>query len=73
MRCICTSIVATLVLAGTTLADTINVPGDYATIQGAINAAQDGDVIHVQPGIYTGNGEEVVRLMGKSITLTAAG
>jgi len=64
-----------LVLAGTTnaFAATIDVPGDYGTIQNAINAAEDGDIIHVQPGIYTGNGEEVVRLMGKSITLIATG
>lgn len=30
----------------------INVPGDYATIQGAINAAGPGDTINVYPGNY---------------------
>ena len=39
MRYICTSIVATLVLAGATFADIINVPADYATIQAAVDAA----------------------------------
>jgi hypothetical protein len=38
MRYICTSIVATLVLAGTTLAAIITVPDDYASIQAAIDA-----------------------------------
>ena len=50
MRHICTSIVATLVLAGTTLAATINVPADYTTIQAAVDAASDGDEIIVAPG-----------------------
>jgi len=47
MRYICASIVATLVLAGTSFAATINVLGDHATIQGAINASSDGDVIQI--------------------------
>ena len=73
MRYICTPILAALILAGASSADTINVPADYDTIQEAIGASQNGDVVLVQPGIYTGTGEQVVRLMGKSITLAAAG
>lgn len=30
------------------------VPHDYATIQGAMNAAADGDTVVVGPGTYTG-------------------
>lgn len=30
------------------------VPGDYATIQEAINASQEGDTVLVHPGTYTG-------------------
>jgi hypothetical protein len=30
----------------------IHVPGDYSTIQGALNAATDGDLIIVHPGVY---------------------
>ena len=73
MRYICTPIIAALILAGASSADTINVPADYDTIQGAIDASQNGDVVLVQPGIYTGTGSQVVHLMGKSITLRAAG
>jgi len=31
-------------------------PADYSTIQGAINASTDGDVVKVMPGYYTGEG-----------------
>jgi pectin methylesterase-like acyl-CoA thioesterase len=33
-------------------ARTINVPGDYTTIQAGINAANSGDTIHVSAGRY---------------------
>ena len=33
----------------------INIPGDYNTIQGGINAASDGDEIRVSSGTYTEN------------------
>ena len=45
---------------------TINVPGDYTSIQAAINAASDGDVIQVGPGtIFEGD----VNPGGKAITI----
>jgi len=34
---------------------TINVPGDYATIQAAIDVAESTDTVLVEPGIYTEN------------------
>lgn len=39
----------------TASATIINVPGDHATIQGAINASTNGDTILVQPGTYIEN------------------
>jgi hypothetical protein len=60
-------------LAGTSLAATINVPGDYTTIQAAVDAASNGDVILVAPGTYTGTGGEVVNTDGKAITIKASG
>ena len=45
--------------------NTIHVPGDHATIQAAINASSDGDLILVEPGTYSEN----IRYYGKKITV----
>ncbi|MCB0521518.1 MAG: CRTAC1 family protein [Lewinellaceae bacterium] len=50
-----------------TQAQTLNVPADFATIQAAINASQNGDTVLVQPGEYVEN----LRFNGKSIVLTS--
>ena len=47
----------------------INVPEDFATIQAAINAAYDGDVIVIASGIYTGSGNRDLDFGGKAITI----
>ena len=47
-------------------AGTINVPSDYPTIQGAINASSDGDVINIAPGTYN---EHSLNPGGKAITI----
>ncbi|MEK7257916.1 MAG: VCBS repeat-containing protein, partial [Bacteroidota bacterium] len=46
---------------------TLHVPADFATIQAAITASQDGDTVLVQPGEYFEN----LRFHGKSIVLTS--
>jgi len=46
---------------------TITVPDDYSSIQEAINAAEEGDVIAVKPGKY----QESIDFGGKSITLSS--
>ncbi len=48
---------------------TINVPGDYSTIEAAVNAASNGDIINVAAGIYTPAGGRLI--INKSITLQA--
>ena len=63
MRYICTAVVATLVLAGTSFAATINVPADYTTIQAAVDAASGGVVVGVllsSPGGGFGSGAGAV-------------
>ena len=56
---------------------TIRVPRDYKTIQGAINAASDGDVVEVMPladGMpYTGDGNWDIDFLGKAITVKGVG
>ena len=69
MRYICTAVVATLALVGTSFAAIINVPGDYATIQGAINASSNGDVIAIAAGTYY---EHSLNPNGKAITIGSA-
>jgi hypothetical protein len=47
---------------------TIRVPADQATIQGAIKAAQSGDIVLVSPGTYIEN----IDFLGKAITVESA-
>ncbi|MHC4315111.1 MAG: right-handed parallel beta-helix repeat-containing protein [Planctomycetota bacterium] len=62
-----------LILAIPCTAETIiidaNGTGDYPTIQAAINAASDGDIIELQPGTYTGDGNRDIEFRGKAITV----
>jgi parallel beta-helix repeat protein len=58
-----------LTLTGSLSAATINVPGDYATIQGAIDGASDGDTVQVAAGTYTEN----IDFKGKNISVIGAG
>jgi len=64
------SILSTLFLAQVVSAQTtIHVPGDQATIQGAINVANNGDTVLVAPGTYYEN----INFKGKAITVTSSG
>jgi archaellum component FlaF (FlaF/FlaG flagellin family) len=48
--------------------NTIHVPADQPTVQGAINAAQAGDTVLVAPGTYFEN----IDFQGKAITVTSS-
>ncbi len=45
----------------------LRVPQDYPTPQAAINAAQNGDVVELAPGTYSGG----LKISGKAITLAS--
>ncbi len=51
---------------------TLYVPEDFANIQMAIDAAGDGDVIEVAPGVYKGRGNRDIEFRGKAITVRSA-
>ncbi len=53
------------VLGTSAHADILHVPGDFPTIQAAIDAAMDGDEVEVHPGTYNEN----INLLGKAITV----
>jgi len=61
------------VLAGICGAEIITVdddaPADFNNIQAAIDDSNDGDIIEVRPGIYTGNGNRDIDPNGKAVTI----
>jgi len=65
-----------LIVAASTTARTITVdddnPANFTTIQAAIDDANDGDTVEVQPGTYTGSGNRDIDFKGKAITLRSA-
>ncbi len=50
-------------------ADAYHVPGDFATIQEAIDAAADLDTIYVAPGVYKGDGNKNLNINRKEILI----
>jgi hypothetical protein len=47
----------------------INVPGDYPTIQAAVDAASNGDEVVLADGVFTGDGNYNIDILGKTITV----
>ena len=47
--------IVSLLLSAPAIADTIHVPQDFTTIQEAIDASQNGDIILVDQGTYVEN------------------
>jgi hypothetical protein len=65
-------LIAGLLIAVPTFAAELDVPGQYATIQAAVDAAVAGDEVILADGVYAGAGNVEVNLLGKAITLRSA-
>jgi pectin methylesterase-like acyl-CoA thioesterase len=73
-RKVCVS-VATFLLAlasavtGRTIYVDDNGPADFSNIQAAIDDSNNGDIIEVRPGTYTGTGNRDIDFKGNAITV----
>ncbi len=47
--------------------------GDFPTIQAAVDAAQDGDILQLADGTFLGDGNRGIDLRGKSLTIASVG
>jgi len=56
-------------LAAKTLTVSVDPPGEFRTIQAAIDEAHDGDTVVVRAGTYTGLGNYDLAFKGKAITV----
>jgi parallel beta-helix repeat protein/predicted outer membrane repeat protein len=58
-----------LLMVSSVFATQIDVPFDYLTIQGAVDAAENGDVVVISAGTYVGTGNVNIDMRGKSVTV----
>lgn len=63
------SFVCFILIAVSSFAMTLNVPSEYETIQDAINWANNGDIVLVANGIYSGDGNRDIDFLGKNIVV----
>lgn len=73
MRVFVVLFLACLILAPPSVASTYVVDpygtGDYPTIQAAVNACVNGDIIQLTDGTFTGVGNRDIRFNGRSLTV----
>jgi hypothetical protein len=66
-------IICTLLVCALSPAATLTVPGDYTTIQAALDAAAPLDIIEVDDGTYTGDGNKNLVLRNAVTVRSASG
>ncbi|MDA1264575.1 MAG: right-handed parallel beta-helix repeat-containing protein [Planctomycetota bacterium] len=62
-------LIALALAASATANDTLLVPSQYSTIQAAVDAAVDGDVVRVASGVYMGDGNRNIDLGLKELVI----
>lgn len=62
---VATGLIAVLIGAAAARADVLDVPAGFGTIEAAVGAAADGDIVRVAAGLYP----EVIDPIGKAITI----
>jgi len=66
-KAVFSAIILTLAAVLTTSAATRHVPTEYPTIQAAIDDANNGDVVMLQPDVYSGPGNTDIDFNGKAL------
>ncbi len=67
--CIFAFVLAAVTCRARTITVDDNAPADFNNIQAAIDDANDGDTVEIQPGTYTGFGNRDIDFLGKAITV----
>jgi hypothetical protein len=62
-----------VLMPGLARAETLHVPGEYPTIQAGIDAANDGDIVELGYGTFSGEGNRDIDFKGKAITVRSFG
>ncbi len=76
MRCsmlVCAILSLPLTVSAATYVVKPDGTGDFPTIQAAVNAATDGDIIELTNGIFVGEGNRDIDFLGKSATVRSQG
>jgi hypothetical protein len=75
MRSSIAAVLLLILVSSPALAETYTVfpdgSGDFPTIQAAVDAIDDGDVIELADGTFTGDGNRDIDFLGKAITIRA--